>query len=44
MAGTGGVLVGTNHTGVDPDRPLSTLSHVGVTAQLTEYIFPGTVS
>jgi hypothetical protein len=30
------VLVGADHCGVDPDRPLRTLEHVGVAAELVE--------
>ena len=43
MAGTGGVLVGTDHSGVDSDCPLGAFGTVGVAAQLVEQLFPGTV-
>lgn len=43
VAGTGGVLVGTNHCGVYPDRPLAAFGHVGVAAQLVEDLFPDAI-
>lgn len=42
-AGTGGMLMGTDHRGVDPDRPLGTFGHIGLTAQLAQKPLPGTV-
>lgn len=36
VAGAGGVLVGANDAGVDPDRPFRTLVPVGAAAQLVE--------
>jgi hypothetical protein len=44
VAGTGGVLVGADHPGVDRDRPLRALLVVGVAAQLIEDHGPGTVT
>ena len=43
VAGTSGVLVGADHPGVDPDRPLRTFDPVGVAAQLVEEILPGAI-
>ena len=43
MAGTGGVLVGTNHSGVYSDRPLAAFHHVGAAAQLVKDLFPDTI-
>jgi hypothetical protein len=37
------VLVGANHSGVHPDRPLAAFAHVGVAAQLVEDLFPDTI-
>lgn len=36
MPGAGGVLVGANHTGIDPDRPPRALGEVRVAAQFIE--------
>ena len=44
VAGTGGVLMGPDHSGVDPDRPLRTLGHVGVATELIEDPHPGLVT
>ena len=43
MAGTGGVLVGTDHSGVDSDCPLGAFDLVGVAAQLIEQLFPSAI-
>jgi len=43
VAGTGGVLVGTNYSGVHTDRPLGAFDQVGVAAQLVEELIPGSV-
>ena len=43
MAGTGGMLMGANHCGVDPDGPFGALDQIGVTAQLVEEYLPRTV-
>ena len=43
MAGASGVLVGANHSGVHPDRPLAALDHVGVATQLIEDLVPDTI-
>jgi hypothetical protein len=43
VAGTGGMLMGADHAGVDPDRPLGAFTPVGVAAQLVEEIFPSPV-
>jgi hypothetical protein len=34
------VLVGADHSGVDPDRPLRAFGRVGVTAELVENSHP----
>ena|SRR5215208_166407 len=44
MAGTGGVLMGADHPGVDPDRPVGTFVRVGVAPQLLEDLHPGFVA
>jgi len=36
VAGNGGVLVGADHPGIDPDRPLRALVLIGVTTELIE--------
>lgn len=36
VAGTSGVLMGSDHPAVHPDRPVRTVSQVGVAAQLLE--------
>ena len=43
MAGTGGVLVGADHPGVDPDCPFGAFDLVGVAAQLVEQLFPSAI-
>ena len=43
VAGTGGMLVSADHTGVDPDRPPHALGHIGVATELVEDPHPGTV-
>jgi hypothetical protein len=44
MPGTGGVLMGAHHPGVDPDRPIRALVPVGVTAQLGQNPLPGAIA
>ncbi len=44
MAGTGGVLVRADHTGVHPHRPLPTLDHISLTTQLIKDRNPGAIS
>ena len=44
MAGTGGVLVGTDHSGVDSDCPLGAFDLVGVAAQLVEDKHPRAIA
>jgi len=43
VAGASGVLVGANHSGVYPDRPLAALDDVGVATQLIEDLVPDTI-
>ena len=43
MAGTSGMLVGTDHSGVDPDRPLGASGQVCVAAQLVQELLQGPV-
>ena len=43
MAGTGGVLMGTNHAGVHTDGPLGAFVPIGATAQLVEQPLPSSV-
>jgi hypothetical protein len=42
--GARGVLVRTDHCGVDRHRPVTTLVQVGVTAQLIEDLDPGAIT
>jgi hypothetical protein len=42
--GARGVLVRTDHCGVDRHRPVRTLVQVGVTAQLIEDLDPGAIT
>jgi hypothetical protein len=42
--GARGVLVRTDHCGVDRHRPVPTLVQVGVTAQLIEDLDPGAIT
>jgi len=44
VAGTGGVLMGTDHPGVDPDRPSWSLVLVGVPTQLVEDPYPSAIA
>ena len=44
VAGTGGVLMGAYHPGIDPDRPLRALVLVGVAAQLVQDPHPGAIA
>jgi hypothetical protein len=44
MAGPGGVWMGVDYRGVDPDRPLGAFVVVSVAAQLVEDPHPGAVS
>ena len=43
MPGTGGVLMGPDHPGVDSDSPLWTFMRIGVAAQLVEDPRPGAI-
>ena len=43
MAGTGGMLVSADHTGVDTDRPPHALSHIGVATELVQDPHPSAV-
>jgi hypothetical protein len=43
VAGTGGMLMGAHHPGVDPDRPGRALVPIGISAQLGQDPFPGAV-
>jgi hypothetical protein len=43
MAGTGGMLVSADHTGVDSDRPLHALGHIGVPTELVQDPHPSAV-
>jgi hypothetical protein len=36
IAGTRGVLMGSDHTAVHPDRPVRAVGQIGVAAQLLE--------
>ena len=36
VAGTGGVLMGSDHGAIDTDRPVRAFDHVGIAAQLVE--------
>jgi hypothetical protein len=44
VTGTGGVLVGADHPGIDPDRPLGAFGPVGVAAQLVEDKHPRAIA
>lgn len=44
VAGTGGVLMGADHPGVDRDHPFRALVLVGITAQLIEDSGPGAIA
>jgi len=43
MAGTGGMLVSADHTGVDTDRPPHALGHIGVATELVQDPHPSAV-
>jgi len=43
VAGTGGMLVSADYTGVDSDRPLPALGHIGIATELVEDPHPCTV-
>lgn len=43
-AGTGGVLMGSDHCAVHPDRPVRAFGHVGIAAQLVQDPSQGTVA
>ncbi len=36
VAGTGGMLMGSDHCAIHPDRPVRTFDHIGLSAQLIE--------
>ena len=44
VSGTGGVLMGADHPGVDPDRPLRALVRIGVSTQLIKDPHPRPVT
>ena len=44
VAGTGGVLMGSDHGAVHPDRPVRAFGHVGAAAQLVQDPSQGAVT
>jgi hypothetical protein len=44
VAGTSGVLMGSNHPAVHADRPVRAFDHIGVTAQLLQDPGQGSVA
>ena len=44
VAGTGGVLMGSDHCAVHPDRPVRAFGHIGLAAQRVEDPGQGSVA
>ena len=44
VAGTRGVLMGSDHTAVHPDRPVRAFGHIGLSAQLVQDPSQGAVT
>ena len=44
VAGTGGMLMGSDHRSIHPDRPIRAFGHIGPSAQLVQDLDQGAVT